>query len=311
MWRLSADSLAARPLLPAATNGLRRAPDRSLEASLAYCRALLNAKAKSFAFASRFLPTERRRATQALYAFFRTVDDVADTCARPGDPAALAALADWQRWVEAGCPADGRHPVRAAAAWAVRRYALRAEPLLELIDGVRGDLWPRRLASETEYDRYCYQVAGTVGLTMAQVLGTTNSAAPALAARLGIAMQMTNIIRDVGEDLRRGRIYLPADAMAAAGCSYELLRTERIEAPLVRVLQQLIARARAAYRQAEGGIALLPAETQLPIRLAARLYEGILGKVERNGYDVFRKRAHLGRTEKVRFAAALAWKSRR
>jgi 15-cis-phytoene synthase len=273
--------------------------DAQLRHSLEQCRLLLGAKGKSFAFAARFLPPQARLATQALYAIFRTVDDVADGCRYPGDPTALARLDDWSRWVERGCPPEADDPVRYATSWAVARYDLDRRHLLELLAGVRGDVTFRPITTVEDQERYCYQVAATVGLTMARILGATGQETLQHAAELGIAMQLTNIVRDVGEDIRRGRIYLPLEELRAFGCTQEHLSTRRVDTAFVALLQCQIARARAYYRRGNAGIAALPADAQFAIRLAAHLYAGILDKVEQQHYDVFTRRAHLSRREKL------------
>ena len=275
------------------------ASDALLRDSLEQCRLLLAAKGKSFAFATRFLPPQARLATQALYAFFRTVDDVADDCRYPGDPAALARLDDWQRWLERGCLPEADDPVRYATSWAVGHFDLDRRHLLELLDGVRGDVTFQPITTVQDQEHYCYQVAATVGLTMAKILGAEGHEAMRHAAELGIAMQLTNIVRDVGDDIRRGRVYLPRQELAAFGCSREQLCARKVDAAFVALLRCQITRARDFYRRGEAGIATLPPETQLAIRLAARLYMGILDKVEQQNYDIFTARAHLTRRDKV------------
>ncbi len=285
--------------------------DAHLRQSLEQCRRLLAAKGKSFAFASRFLPPPARLATQALYAFFRTVDDVADNCRYPGDPAALDQLDDWQRWVERGCRPEPDDAVRYAAGWAVAHYQLEPRYLLELLDGVRSDVTFQAIATVADQEHYCYQVAATVGLSMAAVLGATGEAALGHAAELGMAMQLTNIVRDVGEDLARGRIYLPQDDLLACRYSRQRLLARRVDADFVELLQRQIVRARHFYRRGSVGIAALPPEVQFPIRLAVRLYGGILDKVEQRDYDVFTGRAHLRRRDKLRCLLQLFLEQRR
>lgn len=293
------------------TRGRGATPDPLLAPSLAYCRHILDAKARSFAFAARFLPEEQRWATQAMYALFRTVDDIADGSGSDKDPRAMGALEGWRRWVVDGCTPEPSDPIRYAVSWAVSRFALRRDHVIELMEGVRDDLGPRRLATAADLERYCYQVAATVGLTMAGILGATHPDAPRCAADLGIAMQLTNIIRDVGEDASRGRVYLPRDEILAFGYSYERLAAGTVDDPFVALLRHQIRRARAYYRRASSGIGLIPAGARFPIRLAATLYEGILGAVERNGFDVFRKRAHVGPLAKLWVATRLSLRGSR
>ncbi|MCS7001291.1 MAG: phytoene/squalene synthase family protein, partial [Dehalococcoidia bacterium] len=191
-------------------------PSDRLAASYAYCAALMREKARTFAFATRWFPPDVRRDISAIYGFFRTIDDLVDE--RPADSSTDAIrrqLHDWREWLRR--PVGTGDPVRVALADLLTRRALPLDPLLELIDGCESDLERVAIHSADELDHYCYQVAGTVGVTMAALLGATTPAAIEAAGTLGKAMQRTNLLRDLGEDGRRGRVYLPADALAAAG----------------------------------------------------------------------------------------------
>jgi phytoene synthase len=277
-----------------------------LERAYAHCAHLLTRHARSFALAARFLPAVRRGDVYVLYAFCRTVDDLADgpqAGASPND--ALAALQVWRRWLLAGSPADPDDPVKYALAHVRRTHDLPLRPLLDLLDGLCADVVPRHLPDARALDEYCYRVAGTVGLVMAPLLGTRDATALACARDLGIAMQLTNVLRDMGEDLGRGRIYLPAAEMARYGYGRADLERGVIDARFVALMRHYIARARRYYAGGLAGVGLLPGESRVGIALAAHAYAGILSAIEHAAYDVFTQRAHLGRWDKLRLVARL------
>ncbi|HWE63936.1 MAG TPA: phytoene/squalene synthase family protein [Chloroflexota bacterium] len=278
--------------------------DASLISSYAHCRAIIRRQAHSFYFASFFLPAHKRRDVFALYAFYRTVDDLVDR--RPADSSGstvVAQLARWRAWLhdrrspsplDAVCPALGT---------VIDRYHIPLRYFDALLDGVERDLAPCRLRDFAELERYCYLVAGTVGLVLSYVLGVDDEAALAPARDLGIAMQLTNVLRDIGEDLERGRIYLPADELARWHYSAERLALRRVDADFVALMRMQIARAREYYRAGTAGIPHLSHDSRFPIVLAARMYSGILRQIERGGYDVFTRRACTRMPEKIWIAS--------
>lgn len=253
----------------------------------------------TFYLASWFMPPFRRRATWAVYAFCRTVDDLVDE----SHPGARAELAAWRVWLTSPCRRLDS-PVQAALHDALTRLHLPVEPLLHLLDGVAMDLGLVRLESEADLQRYCYLVAGTVGEMMAHLFGAADLRAFRHARMLGEAMQLTNILRDVGEDLRRDRIYLPAYLLAKFGVTpQELLQGE--VTPGFRLLVETLAqRAEFMYHEALEGCRYLPAWARPCVRAAAGMYRGILGEIRRNQYQVLTRRAYLPRLARV--TAALA-----
>lgn len=273
-------------------------------------RRLFATRALTFSFAARFLPAERRLAVTALYAFCRTVDDLADEYpAEIGGPR----LEQWARWVDgiAGgglIPAPPAAPDRPAGETqlladavveVVERFRVPPSCLRLLIEGVRSDASRTEMQTFAELREYCYRVAGTVGQAMCYVLGAATPEACGRAERLGIAMQLTNCLRDVGEDLGRGRVYLPADDLRRFAGSGDALANKRVTAPFVALMQHEVARARAYYEAGMPGIFLLPPECRLPILIAGRLYRAILGQIEAQGYDVFTRRAATSGKHKV------------
>lgn len=274
--------------------------------ALATCRQIIRQKAKSFYFATVFLPRAKREATFVLYAFFRTIDDLVDEPA-PGmdEHAVRRELDDWQQWLESDPRPPSTEAVRAALDRILTRYKIPPRYLIELIEGVRGDMAPRHLYSFPEYERYCYQVASTVGLTMSHVLGMRDERALPAAADLGIAMQMTNVLRDVGEDLGRGRVYLPIAEFAQFGYSLDDLRQRRCDDAFRALIRFHIARTRGYYARGVQGIRYLDEDSRFAITLAAHLYQRILNKIEAQQCDVFSRRAHTTMPEKLRIAAGL------
>lgn len=272
---------------------------------------LLSERARTFSFAARFLPRDQRDATTVLYAFCRVVDDLVDEPADGVSPEETAArLAGWRSWIERGLPARGL-PEPAPLAEALRRvvaaYALPASYLLGLVDGVASDLGAVRMASFAELRRYCVRVAGTVGLSMCHVLGCREPGALAAAVELGVAMQLTNVLRDLGADLRRGRVYLPADELARFGLTAEgLLELARSGGPpderFGALMEFQVARARQYYAQGIGGVWMLPGRGRTAILVAARLYRAILDEVERGGFAVLHRRAATSPARKLREA---------
>jgi phytoene synthase len=272
--------------------------------------ALLPDRAKTFAFAARFLPAEQRDATTILYAFCRVIDDLVDEPRVDLTPAAVRArLAAWRAWIGAGGagPTPDPEPLALALGEVLRRYEVPAAYLLGLIDGVESDLGPVRVPSYAALRRYCLQVAGTVGLAMCHVLGVREPSALAAAAELGVAMQLTNVLRDVGGDLRRNRVYLPADDLARFDYSAERLfdlarRGEPPDDALKALLAFEVARARTHYARGLAGVWHLPGSVRPAILVAGRLYRSILDRIEAADYDVLRRRASTSKTTKVRVA---------
>lgn len=256
--------------------------------------------ARSFYFASRFLPPEKRRAIFALYDYCRTADNLVDACGdRPADLVRndLARLADQVRAIHAGHPSPERW---LALADTLGRFPVPLDPMLELLEGVAMDLEPVTFAEYARLERYCYLVAGVVGLMLGPVLGAERDRFTGPGVGLGIAMQLTNILRDVGEDLDRGRVYLPEDELRQFGLDRAGLERREVTPAFRRLMQFQIRRARRLFDEADVVVSLFPNDgSRLTVRLLQRTYAGILRAIERNRYDVFRNRAYVGTAGKV------------
>lgn len=275
--------------------------------------ALLNAHAHtSFSFAARFLPPPQRRAAIDLYAFFRTLDDLVDHAqSAAAQETAQAELLRWQAWLDGDLQgAAPREPLGGRLALTLQRHAIPVTTAQHLIDGLLADLGPRQIADDADLERYCFQVASTVGVAMAHILGSTTPAALQAATGLGAAMQLTNIARDVGEDLTLGRVYLPQSLLHAHGLNPTCLRAMQLVGPDARfqaALQTIMRRADALYAQSLPGIWLLPPRSRLPILLAGRLYARLLPHIARADYDTLRVRVSTSRLDKLDELRRCVW----
>lgn len=251
-------------------------------------RAITRRASRSFYAASHVLDAETRQAAYAVYAFCRAVDDAVD--AAPTLQAAQQAIAALR--MDLACVYDGIPTPHRAFADTVRRYRIPKAYFDDLLRGVEMDLTVTRFADFAELRDYCYCVASTVGLVMARIFGVNDPVALQHAEELGIAMQLTNILRDVNEDLLLGRIYLPQDELRAAGIDeQDLAHGERSDA-MIAMLRAQIARARSFYLLGERGIPMIAdRRAQRCVRLMSAIYGDILRVIEQNNYDVFTVRA--------------------
>lgn len=267
--------------------------------------ALLPRKARTFTLAARFLPESRREATIVLYAFCRVMDDLVDEPPAGLSPDAIRArLGEWRRWLESPeweSPEPG--DLGDALRDVIAEHDLPTVYLSQLLDGLESDLGVVQMPNFPALRRYCFLVAGTVGLAMSHILGARQPEALAAAAELGVAMQLTNILRDLGADLRDGRCYLPADELGCYGFSpkrLQVLAGQRRPDDQFRSLMSFqIARARGYYARGLAGVWLLPPEARPAILIAGRLYRAILATIEANGYDVLDRRAVVSRRTKA------------
>jgi len=248
-----------------------------------------SAGSRSFYFATRFFPPDLARAAHAVYWFCRYTDDLVDEC----DSAEQGRrdLEEWSARLQSALGGGAaEHPVLRLFTEAVRKCGIPHEYPLELIEGMRMDLAATRYRTFADLRVFCYRVASVVGLMMCHAIGFEDPA-PVHATDLGIAMQLTNILRDVGEDLDRGRLYLPSTEMESFACTETDLGSRRCTDTFRQLMQFQAERARDLYERAMPGVQLLKPRGQFAVRIAAELYRDILREIERNGYDVFHKRA--------------------
>ena len=268
-----------------------------------YCQQKTVQSGSSFYYSFLFLPPERRRAITALYAFCREVDDTVDE-ATDGSVARIK-LAWWRTEVSAMYAGTPTHPVMLALQPHIAPYRLEEKHLLAIVDGMEMDLDQSRYLDYPGLQRYCWHVAGVVGILSASIFGYTDPKTLAYAEKLGLAFQLTNIIRDVGDDARKGRIYLPVNELQQFGVTandlLKLQHSDKFEA-LMRFQAE---RAQAVYDEA---LALLPKEdrrAQRPGLMMAAIYRTLLDEIVRDGFHVLNQRISLTPLRKL----WLAWKT--
>ena len=268
-----------------------------------YCQQKAAASGSSFYYSFLFLPPERRRAITALYAFCREVDDVVDEASDP--QLAQTRLAWWRAEIGRLLAGEPQHPVARALAPAVERFGVSAQRLNEIIDGMQMDLTQSRYLDFAGLERYCYHVAGVVGLLSAGIFGYRDARTLEFAKDLGIAFQLTNIIRDVGEDARKNRIYLPMEDLKTFGVTAADITGARYGEPFVELMRFQARRARSYYDKA---LAELPAEdrrAQRPGLIMAAIYRTLLAELERDAFRVLDRRTSLTPLRKL----WIAWKT--
>ncbi|HPM59152.1 MAG TPA: phytoene/squalene synthase family protein [bacterium] len=274
--------------------------DVQLAPSYTYARAITRSYARSFFFASRFLPEEKRWATWALYGFCRYADNLIDLQRTRGPEELISELGCLSKEISlAYRTGESEHPVIKSFIDTARRYQIPERYPLELIKGVEMDATFKGYKSYDDLHLFAWRVAGVVGLMMTCLLGYRDESAFPYAEKLGIAMQLTNILRDIQEDKQLGRIYLPADELHRFGVAPEDILSERMTPQLRALMEFQVQRAHVCYAEAEPGIALLDRESRFSIYTASRLYQEILKKIELTGYNPFAGRAFVPTKHKL------------
>jgi phytoene synthase len=282
------------------------AGDAALQKAYAVCAQITRQHSKSFHLASGLLPEEKRSAVRALYAFCRTVDDIVDESGM-NVPEKSTQLDYWKNVVQfSTAPEQGT----VARAWVdtIHRYHIPSHYAIQLIEGVSRDLNQNRYQSFDDLATYCYGVASTVGLMSMYIIGFKNNDALPYAIKLGVALQMTNILRDVGEDYQKGFLYLPQEELVEFGLTEENIAKADLSNDWRDFMRFQIARTRELYADARPGVRLLDREGQLAIMAASDFYQGILEDIEAHAYNVFTRRAGLSAWGKVRRLPSLWWK---
>jgi 15-cis-phytoene synthase len=269
-----------------------------------YCQDKAAASGSSFYYSFLFLPPERRQAITALYAFCREVDDAVD---ETSDPSVARGKLAWWR-MEVGALHDGKpnHPVTRALATALSRFTLPCERLLEIIDGMEMDIDINRYPDFASLHFYCYRVASVVGLLAAEIFGYQDDQTLKYAHDLGLAFQLTNIIRDVGEDARRGRIYLPEDELRRFGVNDADLLHARYSEPFRALMEFQVARANEHYARAMAQLPAIDRKAQRAGLIMAAIYRTTLDEIMRDGCQVLDRRTSLTPVRKL-WIAAKTW----
>jgi len=280
--------------------------DDYLRDAYGHCRQITKTFAKTFYMATRFLPNDKQRGIFAIYGLCRYLDNLVDEAEDlvANDEITTEEIADrLDEWKNCLLEVyDGKRcadPILTAFADSLHRYHIPVHLPLELMEGVKIDLTKNRFQDFSELYDYSYKVASVVGLMTSEVFGYSDVKALEYAVDLGIAMQLTNILRDVGEDLRQDRIYLPRDEMARFGVTEPDLKNFTLNDDFIQLMKFQINRAREYYNRADKGIPLLEKDSRLPVYLARFNYARILDKIEENNYQVFEQRAFLNSTEKL------------
>jgi len=268
-----------------------------------YCQEKAAKSGSSFYYSFLFLPRERRAAITALYAFCREVDDIADECS---DATLARTKLEWWRMelarTFAGQPS---HPVSQALLPAIRSYDLAREQLEEIIDGMEMDLQHVRYTDFKALQLYCYRVAAVVGQLAAAIFGYSERDTLKYAHDLGLAFQLTNIIRDVGEDARRNRIYLPQDELARFGVTDSDILAGHSSAAFRALMAYQVARARTFYQQALSELSATDRRGQRPGLVMAAIYQTLLNEIENDDYQVLDRRISLTPVRKL----WIAWRT--
>ena len=249
-----------------------------------YCQEKAAQSGSSFYYSFLFLPKAKREAITALYAFCREVDDVADECQEVS--IARTKLAWWRQEIRNLYTGTPQHPVTKALLPAISAYKMDEEHFLEIIDGMEMDLDQNRYANFKELQLYCYRVASVVGLLSVQIFGYTNRNTLKYAHELGIALQLTNIIRDVGEDARRGRIYLPLDEIKKAGLSETDVLHGHISEKMQTLLEFQIERAETFYDRALKALPKEDKKSQRTGLIMAAIYRTLLREIKADNAQV-------------------------
>ncbi|HEX9685027.1 MAG TPA: presqualene diphosphate synthase HpnD [Burkholderiales bacterium] len=268
-----------------------------------YCQTKAAQSGSSFYYSFLFLPEERRRAITALYAFCREVDDVVDDCSDVAT--ARATLAWWRQELAAAFHGTPQHPVARALAEIAPRFNLAEARVAEIIDGMQMDLDTNRYPSFEALRQYCHRVAGVVGLLSAEILGYQDRRTLEYAADLGLAFQLTNIIRDVGEDARRDRIYLPLDEIERFGVSTGDITGSRETDNFRRLIEFQIERALGYYREAFSKLSAADRRAQRAGIIMAAIYRALLDEIRRDGCRVLTRHTSLTPVRKL----WIAWKT--
>jgi len=269
-----------------------------------YCQERAAQSGSSFYYSFLFLEPPRRQAITALYAFCREVDDVVDEC--PDALLARTKLAWWRGETSALFEGHPTHPVTQALATSLKTFSLPREQLLEIIDGMEMDLDNTRYADFKALHLYCYRVASVVGLLAAEIFGYTDRMTLKYAHDLGLAFQLTNIIRDVGEDARRGRIYLPQDELLRFGVGESDLIEARYSDNFRQLMEFQAERAKATYQQAFAQLPAADRKAQRAGLIMAAIYRATLDEIVRDSFRVLDQRISLPPLRKL-WLAGKTW----
>jgi len=268
--------------------------DDYIKLSFEYCHNIIKHHSKTFNMASSLLDNERRNAVASLYGFCRISDDLIDKNIVHGDEL----LNSWTDSINCQIP-NIAAPIQFAWLFTRMKYQIPAEYMNQLIKGVQMDTHKKRYETIEELVEYCYYVASTVGLMSMHIIGFSDKRAIPYAIQMGVALQLTNIISDIGEDYEMGRIYIPQEELKKYGITEDHFREKIVDDSWKKLMAFQIKRARDYYQQSWEGLSLLEAKGKWSITAAATLYQEILKMVERNKYDNLNNRAYVSKKRKL------------
>jgi 15-cis-phytoene synthase len=279
----------------------------SLAESYELCRKIQKAHSRTYYFSTRLFPAEVRPRVHALYAFMRYADEIVDT---PHDlplDAQLSVLEEFEAETMAAVSGEQvPNPVLRAYADTVLACGIEPETITAFMESMKMDTRVFRYQTFSDLEAYTYGSAAVVGLMMCRVVGVAEGKADTHAEALGVAMQLSNFLRDVGEDWRRGRVYLPLEDLAHFGYTERDLALGVVDERFVALMRFEIDRARRLYEVADGGMDFIPRGKRFPVVVARKLYAAILDRIEAQRYDVFSRRAQVSRPAKLLVAAGCA-----
>jgi phytoene synthase len=269
-----------------------------------YCQNKAAQSGSSFYYSFMFLPPERRRAITAVYAYCREVDDVVDECTDTG--IARTKLAWWRDELARLYAGSPQHPVARALQPHLTAFDLKHELMLDILDGMEMDLTQNRYLDFANLEKYCYRVASAVGLLAARIFGYTEVATLGYARDLGTAFQLTNIVRDVGEDARKDRVYLPLDELARFGITVQQLLDARYDDNFAKLMAFQAARAEDYYERAFAQLPAADRAAQRPGLIMAAIYRTLLAEIRNDGFRVLDRRTALTPIRKL-WIACKTW----
>ncbi len=308
-WENTLLAWAIEPLLEQVAHHAIPASNPVLDKAYEHCKHITRHYSRTFYMASRLLPAEKRRAVHALYAMCRIADDIVDQ-AEDIDSNPLATLEDWYQRLSHQ-KASIHHPVILAWKDTKARFHIPQSYVRQLIDGVALDVQQQRFETFDDLAKYSYRVASTVGLMAMHITGYANEDAIPYAVKLGVALQMTNILRDIGEDWNNGRVYLPQDELHAYGLNEQSLCSGQVTEKWRNFMRFQIDRNRTLYAESLPGIRYLNSDGRFAIAAAAELYQAILSDIEVHDYDVFTRRARVSTFGKLAKLPSIGWRSYR
>ena len=272
----------------------------AVENSYEYSKKVTKQYAKSFYFATQLLPAEKRRATYALYGFCRYTDNLVDDNTHLSETELRYKVQTWKFDLELALSLGYSHnPILNAFTDLLKNYNININDAYELIKGIEMDISINRYESYQDLKVFCYRVASVVGIMMSEILGYDNKLALEYAKDLGEAMQITNILRDINEDLEMDRIYIPKELMKKNNYSEEDLKNKINNDAFKNLMEDLMQRAEILYKKADIGIGMLDKNSRFAIAAASRIYGGIIPKIREANYDVFSQRIFVSKKKKI------------